>query len=321
VELHAPPGTEILTQGAAVAEPVRDLLLYLKSPPGTDPLRGVTARIERHGATADLMPRSAAVETPGVAQRFGAARVRALEKTRAPSPDIVKASLAYGVMSKLTSFLVLESEEAYARFAIERRRAPTADAPRVTGSNLESPDGADITVNRIQPGDPEIVVDAAPDAISVAVELPSGETKVAAYDPEARGGRGAWSIRFLVALGTPEGRYEAAVRIQHADGRLETRTVSYSVDSTGPELTVHLSPARSRRGWVEARVTQPGEPSLRDLKRVELQTPAGTVYQLTAIRWGVFRILLPREELTGGTLRVVGFDQALNHTVKELSLP
>jgi hypothetical protein len=40
-----------------------------------------------------------------------------------------------------------------------------------------------------------------------------------------------------------------------------------------------------------------------------------------AVRWGVFRGFVPRRELRAGTLRVVGFDQALNHSLKELELP
>lgn len=320
VVLGAPAGTELLTNGPASLEPGRDLLLFVKAPPGADPLRGVSARAKVNGASLDLLPRVKPEEVAGAARRFGAAWVRQLEKKNQPAPEIVKASLDYGVMSKLTSFLVLESEEAYARFAIERKRAQAAEAPRVTGANLESTEGADISADRVQPGDPEIVIDAAQDALRVTVDLPSGETKVASFDPEARGGRGAWMVRFLVALGTPEGEYEAVARIQHADGHLETRTVRYSVDDTGPTLEVRLA-AASRPGFLEVLVTQPGPEKLSDLKRVELLTPTGAVYQLVAIRWGVFRAIVPRRELESGTLRVVGFDQALNHSVKELSLP
>jgi Vault protein inter-alpha-trypsin domain/von Willebrand factor type A domain len=320
VELHAPAGTEILTQGPLTLEPSRDLLLYVKAPADRDPLQGVSARAKLGSATLDLMPRALPEDARGVAQRFGAALVRQLEKKSQPAPQIVAASLEYGVMSKLTSFLVLESEEAYARFAIERKNAPSADTPRVTGANLESADGADISADRVQPGDPEILIDASRDALRVTVQLPSGETKVATYDPEARGGRGAWLVRFLVALDTPEGEYEASVSIHHPDGHLETRKVRYQVDNTAPTLEVRLTPARRRPGWTEVQVTEAGDRNDSDLKRVEVLTPAGVVYQLTAIRWGVFRALIPDRDLGAGTLRVVGFDQALNHTVKEVSL-
>lgn len=320
VELKAPAGTELLTSGPLSLEPGRDLRLLVKAPVGKDPLQGVTAKAKLGGTTVDLMPRAPAQTSSGVARRFGTALVRRLEKSGQPAAELVKASLDYGVMSKLTSFLVLESEEAYARFSIERKRAQAAEAPRVTGANLESTDSADISADRVQPGDPEISIDAARDALRVTVELPSGETKVASYDVDARGGHGAWMVRFLVALDTPEGEYEAVAHIVHRDGHLETRQVRYNVDSTAPALEVRLSPA-SRAGFVEVLVTQPGLAKHSDLKRVELLTPAGNVHQLIAIRWGVFRAMVPRGELGRGTLRVVGFDLALNHTVKELALP
>jgi len=321
IEIEAAPGSEVLASGPLSIEQGRELLLLVKAPAGHDPMLGLSVKAKVNGAALDLLPRVPAEDTGGVARRFGAALVRKLEKQGSPGPDVVRASLDYGVMSKLTSFLVLESEEAYARFAIERKNAQLAEAPRVTGANLENTDGADISADRIQPGDPEILIDAEQGALSVKVEFPFGETKVARYDVEARGGRGAWSVRFLVARDTPEGKYEARALIVHADGSLETKQVSYTVDNTAPELDVKLLSSKHRPGLVEVTVTQPNAGALSDLKRVELQTPQGSVYQLRAIRWGTFRAFVPRPELGRGTLRVVGFDQALNHSVKELALP
>jgi hypothetical protein len=321
IELSAPSGHELLASGPLSLEPGRDLLLFVKAPVGQDPLTGLRAQAKVAGAPFDLLPRSAPQPVAGVARRFGAALVRKLEKDGRPAPEIVKASLDYGVMSKLTSFLVLESEEAYARFSIQRKADQAAESPRVTGANLESTNGADISADRIQPGDPEILVDAERDALSVKVQFPFGETKVATYDPDARGGRGAWLVRFLVARNTPEGEYEALARIVHRDGGLETRVVRYSVDNTPPALEVRLESAARRPDLVQVLVSLQGDEKLSDLKRVEIATPSGRVYQLAAIRWGVFRVFVPRAELGQGTLRVVGFDQALNHTVQELVLP
>jgi len=92
------------------------------------------------------------------------------------------------------------------------------------------------------------------------------------------------------------------------------------VDNSAPELQISLKSAQNPR-FTEVLVTQAGAAELSDLKRVELLTPQGTTYQLVAIRWGTFRAFIPTAELRGGTLRVVGFDQALNHGVKELELP
>jgi hypothetical protein len=321
IEVKAPADREVLSSGPLSLEQGRELLLFVKAPPGQDPLHGLHVAAKVAGSTLDLLPRAAAEDSGGVARRFGAALVHKLEQTGQPGPAVVRASLDYGVISKLTSFLVLESEEAYARFAIERKQARASDAPRVTGANLESSEGADISADRVQPGDPEIVVDAERGALSVEVELPFGETKRASWDPEARGGRGAWVVRFLVPRDTPEGRYEARALIQHADGSVESKLVSYVVDNTAPALEVRLQRSTQRPDLIEVTVTQPSAGVESDLKRVELRTPSGSVYQLIAIRWGVLRALIPASELGHGTLRVVGFDQALNHTVKEILLP
>jgi hypothetical protein len=317
----AAPGVEVLPSGPWSLEPGDELVLLAKAPRGQDPLVGLHVNAKTGSGTLDLLPRAAAETTGGVARRFGAALVQKLEKAEAPPADVVKASLDYGVMSRLTSFLVLESEEAYARFAIERQRKQAEDGPRVTGKDLESTDGAEISADRIQPGDPEILIDAERDALAVTVEFPFGETKRATYDLDARGGRGAWMVRFLVPRDAKEGAYDALVRIVHRDGSVESRKVSYTVDRTAPELDVKLEPSRKNPRLVAVLVSEPGASELSDLRRVELLTPSGRVHELKAIQWGVFRALVPRAELKSGTLRVVGFDQALNHGVKELVLP
>ncbi len=321
IEVKPAPGSRVLASGPLSIEQGRDLLLLVKAPPGKDPLSGLSVTAKLGGPTLDLLPKAPPEEAGGVARRFGAALVRELEQTGQPRSEVIKASLDYGVISKLTSFLVLESEEAYARFAIERRRAQTSDVPRVTGANLESSEGADISADRIQPGDPEIVVDAERDALRVTVEFPFGETKLATWDAEARAGRGGWVVRFLVARDTAEGEYEARAIVHHADGRVTVRVVSYVVDNTSPVLDVRLSRSPRHPDLVEVVVSEPDQGLESDLRRVELLTPRGRVYQLTAIRWGVFRARVPTAELTTGTLRVVGFDQALNHSVKEVVLP
>ncbi|MDB4988731.1 MAG: hypothetical protein JWN04_3909, partial [Myxococcaceae bacterium] len=188
-----------------------------------------------------------AVDAPFVAQRFGALWVQTLQRSERPKDEIVRASLHYQVMSKYTSFLVLESEEAYAQYDIARRAPEPAQAPRITGGDLESAsaDGATINLNRIQPGDPEIYVHAPVDAESVEVSFPFGEPKQARYDREAEGGRGAWMVRFLVPLATHEGTYQATARVVHRDGRVESLTVSYTVDRTAPELMVRVRRLRA----------------------------------------------------------------------------
>ena len=257
-----------------------------------------------------------------VAERYGSQWVRHLERTGGAKEDIVAASLEYGVMSKHTSFLVLESEEAYARYAIERKAKREAEGPRVTGADLESSsaDGASMNLTRVQPGDPEITIDAPDDAVSVRVVFPFGETKDATHDPEANGGRGGWMVRFLVPRETAEGRYEAVAYIVHRDGRTEARKVGYTVDRTAPELTVEVKRDRLRPDFVRIHVTQRAASGDVDLRRVEVAAPSGEIVELTALRWGEFvgTVRAPRGE--AGTLRVLGVDQALNHAARVVEL-
>ena len=268
-----------------------------------------------------------ALPAAGVAAHFGGLYVRALERADTAKEALVEASLAYQVMSKYTSFLVLESEQAYAQHAIERRAPDVLDTPRVTGGDLESAsaDGVSINNDRIQPGDPEIYVHAAEDAASVSVRFPFGVTRPARFERAAEAGRGAWMVRFLVPLDTAEGTYEATAQIVHRDGHLEQRTVRYTVDRTAPALVVATSRSTRHPGQVSVRVTaKPARgtaPGNVDLRRVELRAPDGTIVELRALRWGLFVGRLSVAPGSVGRLRVVGTDQALNQAVREVELP
>jgi hypothetical protein len=290
--------------------------------PGKNALDLVSVRANVAGKERELVTKSALAEVDGVAQRFGAEFIRSLERQGKAKEDVVEASLSYGVMSKYTSFLVLESEVAYARFAIERRNQREAEAPRVSGADLASADadGASLSLDRIQPGDPEISIDAPRDCRSVSVVFPFGETKVASFDPDANHGRGAWMVRFLVSRDTPEGQYDALVYIVFSDGRRELRKVTYTVDRSAPELKAELRPSR-RRGYYELWVTQNAPESARDLRRVEVRTPDGKPSALTAVRWAEFRGYIKKPAARGMRLRIAGFDQALNHSTLEVTLP
>jgi len=324
IEVSALGGAEVYPKGKLSLEQGEDLELLVKTAKGQDVQSAVSVQAVLGSRKLDLLPRAKPVPTRFVAPRFGSRFISALERDNQPKERVVAESLNYGVMSKYTSFLVLESEEAYAHYAIQRRAAQQADAPRVTGANLDSlnADDASISLNRIQPGDPEIYVDAPRDSQSVTVELPNGERKRALFDPEANRGRGAWMVRFLVDRRTPEGNYEASAFIVHRDGRSELRRVAYTVDRSAPALDVAVRRTPNRANRYEVTVTQRGPRADRDLRRVEIRTPDGRVVQLNAVRWAEFRgsFRAPPAN-TDAKLRVVGFDQALNQSITEITLP
>jgi len=278
-----------------------------------------------------------------VAERWAKARITALEAAVGDHKDeIVKLSLENGVLSKHTSLLVLESDEAYKRFNIARRAAKN-DGPAVTGANLESAASrvASLDPDHLQPGDPEVRIDAPASARKVTVLLPFGETKEASYDAEVH----AWTVRFLVDRNTPDGTYEVLVTIVQADGNVEVQRLHYVVDTQHPNVEVTMRPARGRRGTWEIRATQviseqeiaaaiPAERrigtlaeqrarfagELTDARRVDVRLPDGAVIALVPIALGEFRGFwtpssAPPDPIT---LHVVAFDRARNESERDV---
>jgi hypothetical protein len=275
-----------------------------------------------------------------VAERWAKARIASLEAMPGDHKDeIVKLSLESGVLSKHTSLLVLESDDAYERFNIARRAARSDGAPTVTGTNLESASSrlASLDPDRLQPGDPEVRIDAPASARKVTVVLPFGEAREASYDPEVH----AWTVRFLVDRSTPDGTYEVLVNIVQADGTTAVQRLHYVVDTQRPDVDVTMRPAPGRPGTWEIRATQvisereisaaiPAArrtgtldeqrarfaKELRDARRVDVRLPDGTVMSLVPIALGEFRgFWTPSSALSGAiTLHVVAFDRARNQS-------
>lgn len=283
----------------------------------------------------------------GVARRWARARIERLEQEGdARKEDVVATSLAHGVMSRFTSFLVLESEEAYARHQIARKAKATADGDvRVTGRDLDGSGDtrtASVSPDHLQPGDPEVRIPAPRDAASVVIVFPFGETKAAAFEDDADGG--AWVARFLVDARTPDGAYTIVVRITHADGRVEIVELPYVVDTIAPTLDVDVRADGRGRFAIEAtqRLTEaeidalaPGSSgslaerrrrhanTLTDASRVEVHAPDGQVLALTHVRLGRFTgTWRPRDPAAaGGRLRLVVVDRALNQRLLDVEVP
>jgi hypothetical protein len=282
-----------------------------------------------------------------VGQRWATARIEEMQRDGdAHKEAIVKTSLDHGVMSHYTSFLVLESEEAYAKMNIERKAkqpTPTEREAKVSGRDLESADGrsASVTPDHLQPGDPEVRIPAPADAQSVVVVFPFGETKTATFEPDEHGGN--WVVRFLVDRHTPDGTYEIVVRITHASGAVEIQKLPYVVDTRAPNLDVRCTRHGASFTIVATQVLTPDEiaaqapPSsmtfdakvrhyaqiLTDAKRVEVRTPDGQNLVLTHVSLGQFSgTWTPRGPLAANsTLHVVAVDRALNENETLVVVP
>ncbi len=267
VRLEAGEGQQLFPRVPTTLFDGDDLLALIRTAEGGAlPARLTLSATDPAGQTyRESFPVRRAAATPHVGKRWAALQLAHLEGHGASRDAIVKLSTEHGVMSKHTSFLVLESEEAYKRFAIERQqrrdegvkwKTPTDARPKVSGADLESvpssssrerreaPDSeARLSAASVQPGDPEVVIRAPTDATSVTLVLPTGEVK-----PCVRGDDGRWRASFLIPKQTAEGIYAIRVLITRATGEQLTRSLRYRVDGTAPRVAVELSPAQARPG-------------------------------------------------------------------------
>jgi hypothetical protein len=263
------------------------------------------------------------VNTDRVAARWAAHHIAAIDAAGAPREDIVAASEEYGVLSRFTSLLVLENDEAYEQHRIERRKAAEqarlAAAPQITGGDLDTLGAREpsLSPDEIQPGDPEIKIPAPADARSVVVSFPFGETKLAVWDADAQ----AWMVRFLIDRDTPDGDYQVRITITHADGRIELMSLPYTVDTHAP--AVQLVVSKVAAGYrIRARQIEGANGSRRkDADKVEVVLPDGTILELAQTGWGRFEVVWETAPLAAPvTLRVVVRDRALNQAIRDLTL-
>lgn len=345
VDVVFPTGTTTLVEGD-------EITALVKTPKGQEPPKTLTLVGWADGKELSQPIALAKAEAaPHVAQRWANGEIQRLEGEGDGRKDAaIKTSLAFGVMSQYTSFLVLESEEAYAKYDIARqnakREAEAAKAAggRVTGGDLENVSGrsARLEPDHLQPGDPEIHIPAPADAQSVVIVFPFGESKVAAWEG---GSVNAWTVRFLIDKDTPDGTYAVKVRITHKDGALEVLELPYVVDTKKPNVDVSLHPVPGKPGTYEIRASQvvtmveiqAANPGVRgavgelrkryasiltDALRVEVRLPDGATMPLTAIRLGEFRgVWKPAAPLSGPvSLHVVAVDRAMNQSESDVSL-
>jgi Ca-activated chloride channel family protein len=334
-------GHEVYPQGVTTLYPGDGLEVAIRTAPDKTPPRTLTLAGDDASRVLSL---DGAAAAPHIARRWATARIAELEQAGHHDDEVVRVSLDYGVMSRKTSFLVLESDEMYARFKIERRQKEEAERQvKVTGGDLESVAGerASLSPDQIQPGDPEIRVPAPRDARSVVVVFPSGETKVASYEPEL----GAWTVRFLIDPSTPDGTYEVLVRITHATGDVELLRLSYVVDTAAPLVKVTMRRLADGVYEIRARqlVTERDLDQLRvegvgarpkltprraqivaDVRRVEVHLPDGAELSLHSTGdefRGVWQPSAPVSSVDGAIkLRVSAVDLALNQRVTDVEV-
>ena len=262
-----------------------------------------------------------------VSQRWASQEIARMEQSEGSKEDIVAMSREFGVLSKHTSLLVLESEQAYKEHQIERKNARmerrlAQNTPTVSGHDLDNLDGrqASLSPDHIQPGDPEVRIPAPADARSVVLIFPFGDTKLAHYDVESQ----TWIARFLIDPETADGKYWVQVTIEHADGSLEDMRLPYTVDTSPPSVSLRVVKLRGNRFRIFAtQDTEAGaeaSPQALDASRVEVLLPWGQTHRLYRKDLGSFSKTLRAPAALGSqiALRLVVTDEALNQRVLEV---
>ncbi len=324
--VEAPAGATLFPAGATTLFPGDEITVVMRTPAGT-PAPAALHLVGRVGdaAVSQDVAIAPAVTVAHVAQRWGAAQIGVLEASGAPREDIVKLSQDVGVLSKYTSLLVLENDEAYAQFQIERKHKAEqalaqAAAPQVTGGDLDTLGArrASLSPDEVQPGDPEIKIPAPADARRVVCSFPFGDTKVAEWDADVQ----AWMVRFLIDKDTPDGEYQVRVTVTHADGHVEVLHLRYTVDTAAPAMQLLATREPGGGGWkISARqVGTVGGVRGKDADRVEVVLPDRTILRLDQVGPGRFEaVWQPDVALVAPvTLRVVVRDHALNQATTEL---
>jgi hypothetical protein len=313
------PSAVVYPQQATTIYQGDELIALVKTARGHAPAQITLRGIENGKQLVRTIAVKGAVVEPGVAQRWGQQAIGQMEEQGADRDAIVAMSTDLGVLSRYTSLLVLENDEAYKAHEIERKNKEqelAENAPTVTGGDLDTLGArrASLSPDEIQPGDPEIKIPAPRDARSVTVTFPFGETKLAVWDDDVD----AWMVRFLIDKDTPDGEYQARVTITKADGSVQVMTLPYTVDTEAPAVTLR---AEKIDGGYRITAIQTGA-RRKDADRVEVVLPDGRILALTQTARGKFEGEWITAPVTSAvTLRVVARDHALNEAASELVVP
>lgn len=273
-----------------------------------------------------------ATEHSALAPLWARARIAEIEREILTSTDesleeeLVAVALDHSLVTRLTSFV-----------AVERRVVGEDEtgAPRTVAVPVEIPDGVDpsgvfdssLSLARFQPGDPELRVDAPPDARSVTAHFPFGESQALQFEPRL----GRWTTRFLVPRETAEGNYHIRIVITLADGTQERLIQAYTVDSSAPEVELEVDGALVAGSEVRLTARQrftAADRALHQSRRVEIRSD---VARLRVTLTGVGRVELALVEAGHweGTfvvpddqvdLRVTVYDVAGNRGEQRLQL-
>ena len=150
---------------------------------------------------------------------------------------------------------------------------------------------------------------APANAKKVVAYFPFGLVKRLQYDAI----RGRWSARFLVPRWVTDGVYNIRVQIIHTDGRMEWKSIEYTIDGTEPEFEAML-PEYVEPGQRISIEVDPFE-QVRTVEAYVVEDPRHHTRLKLDTETGLYsgELELPEEyELDSLTVRVVVRDRARN---------
>ncbi len=315
-----------------------ELTCLIYSPPDSPEVSSLTLTGNVQGKPySETVPCNNGMKQRYIAHRWASEKLAHMTAEGAKKESIVDLSVDHGVLSRYTAFLVLESEEAYKKHGIERRKKEQQEREaRISGKNLESTSGdqARMSPNSLQAGDPVLTIPAPWDAQSVTVILPFGESKEAEYDSVTE----LWTTRFLVPLDTPDGIYRIFIRITHDDESVELLTIPYRVDSSAPNVNLSFEPVSEREDVWIFRVSQKKTlvPMLTtdsdqagivvihyDMNRVEIKLPDDRILRMKRnFETNEFTALWRPGKFADSAfdISVIAFDNALNNSEEIITI-
>ncbi len=161
--------------------------------------------------------------------------------------EVVALALRFKLVTRHTSFVAVERElRVDPTLPMARSVVPNALPEGVSYEGIFGP-AREVKVlpGRVKPGDPELRVDAGPDAVAVRVELPfDSRPRDAVRDPR----RGDFVLRFLVPPAWPDGSFDARIHIRRGDGSVEERVAPIRVDTTAAAVAVVAAPSAAEPG-------------------------------------------------------------------------